>query len=423
MNFFRYKNYMVAISLFILMFFVNRANAVCITPFNDINFSRSAVKMSKDLTSFSQQESNYIKKVNETLSFTVDKKLEELTRNSVNWMGDWAVNRFQPMLRDMMQQISVNYDEQSLLISKLMDARNINDHYLNRGRNRIASHRRYEENASAGVIDTFGPGLIQGYQFSKFIGYVILKSEMDLYSNTKGSMSEGGKNELLGAIWNKDYPNYLCNPYIGDIGCDEEIEPDVAVAGKHRDISQILWGPDKSIDMSQLKNRKLFRYLLRFFVYPEVNNPIPKKAFAREEILRRRADKARINTVYHSVAQMLSERIGGSSGMAPYTEEVRTAADVNLNNISSNPSYREINETLNKDRFLTPDYFIDMSAKSSEQVLREQVTLGALRLQMMDDLFRRQEEMLLMSASNYSRELDDKMPVPPISALKTSSGE
>jgi len=419
---YKFTNALLVFLLFFMFTSKQSYSQFCVQKTDELSYSAAALDMSNTLTSFTQQESNYIKQSYNTLSFVVELRLEELRRNTINWLSDWAVNRLQPSMQDIMQQLSVNYMEQSLLLSKVIDAKGMSDHYLDNDKEKLDSYRRYESSASSGIIDTFGPGLIQGYVVSRASGYALLSEEMALYSNNKDTLGEKGRTDVLKSMWD-DYRAYFCNPTTGGVGCDETVTPDVEIAGKEKDISQLLWGPNKSIDLSTLKNRTLYRYLLRFFVYPEVNNPIPKAAFSSatsmEEFLNRRADKARTNTIYHAVSQMLGDRIGGSSKMAAYTQEVRSSADVDINNIAANPSYREINETLNKDRFLMPDYFIDMSTKSAEQVLREQIALGAFRSQMMDDLYRRQEEMLLISAANYSRYLDDKIPQPPVKAIST----
>ena len=63
---------------------------------------------------------------------------------------------------------------------------------------------------------------------------------------------------------------------------------------------------------------------------------------------------------------------------------------------------------MTRDRFNDPQYIIKMIS-DPVQVARERNTLSALRLQTMNDIFRRQEEMLFMESAEYGRDLNGQI--------------
>jgi len=401
---------------------INQANALVIcddassTPF----ISTANANIQKNINNFDTQEGNYINKSYDAIYYLIKKRLMEFRKNTINWFSDWVVNRLQPAMKDMMQQFSVNYMEQVMIISKVIDAKQIIEHYQNADEMRISSQQRYEPSVSAGMLDTFGPSLTKGYQASKAVSRSLMRSQMDSYSNTKGSLSAGGKVATFGTVWD-DYKNYFCDSSKGDIGCDG-VTPDPEIAGRNRDIGSVLWGQAQTLDISDKKNRLILDYAARFIAYPDVSEVIvPGTDITlpmKEEMLKRRAAKARNNVAYFALTQMLGERVSGAgSAASTYINEVREAADVNPDKIAPNPSYREISETLNRDRFYMPDYFVSLASNNIPQLMREQVAIGANRLQLMDDMYRRQEELLLIEAADYSRDMDFREPSIAMDAL------
>jgi hypothetical protein len=103
------------------------------------------------------------------------------------------------------------------------------------------------------------------------------------------------------------------------------------------------------------------------------------------------------------MGRMLSERMG-SPIASPKAKNLREIAGVPKDDAADNPSYRELQEAMTKDRYNDPWYVVRL-IEDPAQIAREQTTLDALRLQTMSDIYRRSEEMLFMEASEYSRDL------------------
>jgi len=396
--------FFIAMSLSLIS---DKALSQClVNPLEEQAFTSTAPLIAADLNSYVTQETAFVNAAYGTLLHRSLKRLEELEKNTENWLTDWAINRLQPILKDMMQQIAVNYIEQALMVIKVMDARLLLENQMEKEKVRIESKTRYEPSVSAGVVDTAGPGQTKTYQLSKKLGHALLKEQMDLYANKKGTAAATGQIGIVNDMW-QDYVNFFCNRDRGDIGCEDK-SPDLVVASKNRDISSILWGQKQTIDIATDSQRRLMKAATSYLLYPEVNTPMPANTInspsGKEEFLKRRADKARTNILYYTITQMMSERASGSG--IPNVAEIREEANVDHEKISDNPSYREIAEALNRDQFYMLDYFLNMSSKSPEQITRDQVAMGATRLQLMADLFKRHEELLLMTSADYSRDLD-----------------
>ena len=148
-------------------------------------------------------------------------------------------------------------------------------------------------------------------------------------------------------------------------------------------------------------------------------------------ILARRSEQARVNTVYNTVSQMLSEHIGHSNldikipgnanpmliwpatGLAwpwlgsdgKYIDEISISGGLHDEERKKDASYREMQEALIRQKYYSPAYTIRL-IEDTEQIAREQITTNALRLQIMNDTYRRSEEMLFMEAAVYARDLD-----------------
>jgi hypothetical protein len=109
---------------------------------------------------------------------------------------------------------------------------------------------------------------------------------------------------------------------------------------------------------------------------------------------------------------MMSERLGGS---LVNVSVMRAAAGIPaedtapgiLPNVGA--SYREVSEAMTRDRFDDPQYLVRMLG-DPVQVARERNVLSALRLQTMNDIYRRQEELLFMESAEYGRDLNSQIP-------------
>jgi hypothetical protein len=229
------------------------------------------------------------------------------------------------------------------------------------------------------------------------------KDDLNRRGNEYGTPSAQGRAADQKVMW-QEYVTKFCDPIAGDQGCTV---PGV-MAGKHTDIPGILWNDKQTIDMSVPDNQILMQAVMRYFVSPQVADPVRavESPQGQEEILKRRAQNARINTVFNAVGMMLGERAGGSG---VNTQNIRIAAGLPPGEASTDASYREISEAMTKDRFHNPEYITQL-IENPEQLMREQIGVNAQRMKTLNDLYKRLEELVYMEAASFASDLDNNRP-------------
>ncbi len=399
---------MIAITLIISLYPKNSYSMICeVSPTSNTAFKALAISASTSFKQFSMQEQEFYEKSMATIRWMFLKRLEEFRKNTIAWFEDWWDYKMAPSMKDISQQASTAMIDQDLIIGKMMDAQTSNDEIVERQLRQIEARQRYKPSELACQVDSIDPGKTRAYHVSKALNNSISVEDTKRRGNERGSPSATSPVVETKHFW-KEYTTYFCDKDNGDLGCVEDIDP--TLKGQHKDITNLLWGDKQTIDLSNEDNDKVVKATMRYLIYPKTPEPILVSSYntitAKTGVLIRRSEMARANVVYHVVGQIMSERMGGSN---VNTQEIRTAAGINQENTSSNASYRELQEVMNRDRFLDQNYILNMS-ESPEQVIREQVTIGASRLQLMNDLFRRQEELLLLTATDYSHSLDAQRP-------------
>ena len=296
------------------------------------------------------------------------------------------------------------------------------------------AQKRYAPSELACAMDTAGPGLSRAYQISRALNRTLALDDQPRRENAASewpAINATGKWALLPTTSfngtdqdvNATYGEYVakyCDNTMGDLGCTA---PGLD-AGRHKDIGALLWGPQLTIDPTNQENIRVMQANLRFLIDPLAPDPIPETVIpmpgtnvaqasqGRTGILERHAEMAYINTIYNTLGAMLTERVGGSKvdvSLMRAAAGIPTTATQSGTLPNVGASYREISEAMTRDRFEDPQYLVKMLS-NPEQVAREQNTLSALRLQTMNDIYRRQEEMLIMEAAAYGRDLNAQIP-------------
>jgi hypothetical protein len=179
------------------------------------------------------------------------------------------------------------------------------------------------------------------------------------------------------------------------------------------DIAGLLWGDRQTIDMDNGGNQLFVQAAQRFLISPLSADPIARDATSaspgQESWLLRRSHETRVNAIYNVIGRMVSERAGRARPNADVTSDIRSAAGIDLTNVSSDPSYREIQQALSKERFYNPEY-ISSLVDDPSAVVREQGAINAIRLQQLNDMYQRMEEMVFMQAAVYAADLDRQVP-------------
>lgn len=332
-------------------------------------------------------------------------------------------------LKPFTQQLAQARIEQTLHLGQQVDAQIINETALRLQEQRVKAQETYAVNKSACQVDTMGAAQSAAQTASRAVarGFTMDNQQRTLNSRPSGpapttpgayrdqyniakaaSISPAAEQA---AIF-KEYQDYFCDPANGGQGCTTA----GPLAGKNTDLGGLLWGNKQSAKLDNSpegeNNRRIRNAVLRTMISPRTAPPVPKdvteKTPGQEEILRRRAHAARVNTIYNVVSQILADRVE-SSAAGITADEIRTASGVDPSDASVSPSYREIQEAMSRDRFVHPEYTSRLLGSPTE-IAREEVGVNAVRMQQMNDLYKRLEEMVFMEAAVYAEELDGRMP-------------
>jgi hypothetical protein len=334
----------------------------------------------------------------------------------------------------MTMELHVSQVDQTYRLGQMQDAQIMTEEEGRKENLIDDSQKRYMPSDLACMIDTAGPGLSKAYQISRALNRTLAMDDEPRRENAWGSWpvidssgkwtlqhttSYNGAGQDVNALW-QTYTTKYCDNTMGDQGCTT---PGVD-AGFHKDIGALLWGSQLTIDPTNPEKIREIQDTLRFIIDPLAPDPIPQTVIpqpgenvaqasqGREAVLERHAEMAYVNTIYNTLGAMLSERVGGSGvdvSVMRQAAGIPQAATTSGTVPNVGASYREVQEAMTRDRFDDPKYIVKMLA-NPEQVARERTLMSALRLQTMNDIYRRQEELLFMEAAEYGRDLNAEIP-------------
>ncbi len=362
---------------------------------------------------FIVQEENFINQILSTSAFDqLANRFQLFTDHFEAALTDWWKQLFDA-LKGMTKELHIAQVDQTRALGGIIDAQFMVEENTRRGDSIINAHRRYAPSELACEIDTAGPGQSKAFQISRALNRGLALDDAPRHENAAKSISAAGQGHESDKIW-QEYVQKFCDNTMGDQGCTAP----GTIAGRHKDIPELLWGSKQTIDPSNPDNLLTMQAALRYLVNPLSSDPVPPKVVKMTdgymELMARHSELAYTNTIYNTMGGMLSERIGGSGVNA---QLARSAAGINQADASTDASYRELQEMMTRDRYNNPEYIVRM-IENPEQVAREQGTLNALRLQTLNDIYRRSEEMLFMEAAAYSRDLDMQRPGTGISSMR-----
>ena len=326
-----------------------------------------------------------------------------------------ASNDWKSAMAGMTQELHFAQVDQTYRLGQMVDAQLLVEEASRRENHIVDAHRRYAPSDLACEMDSIAPGIARSFQISRALNRTLALDDTPRHENAMASPAAKGKAADINATW-LQYLAKFCDPSMGDEGCTAPGTLAGTPAGHYKDIGALLWGTQQTIDPSNPDNVLEMQMALRLIVDPLAADPIPPKSVNSEAghaaLLARHSELAYVNTIYNTLGAMLSERIGGSGVDVSLMREAAgvpptdTAAGI-LPNVGA--SYREIQEAITRDRFNNPNYLARLIGDSS-QVAREQTVLNALRLQTMNDTFRRLEERLFMESAGYGIDLNSQIP-------------
>lgn len=310
-------------------------------------------------------------------------------------------------LQKFTAQLSAAKIAQTMHLGMLIDAQILQEVIHEKQKQRVEGFRRNRMDDMVCQVDSAPRTQTHAYKTSRALARAWAMQDRKRTGNFVGSISENGANAELGHLW-QDYQNKYCDVSVGDQGCAST----PSNPGVQTNLPGLLWQEKQSIDMTVAANRDAALAAQQTLVTPFSPDPLPQQvlegAEGQEIFMQRRAKIARANTVFNVVGQLLGERAEGEPN--DYIKQIRQKAGVPADAISNKPSYSEIRDTMARLRYMDPEYFAHL-AGPPENVVREQNVIGAIRLQQMNDYYKRTEEMLALEAASYADELDQQ-PLP-----------
>lgn len=380
-------------------------------------FTQLARDIANDLNDFIEQEENFIEdKITRTAKNEVMARLEEFDQNIRNGLSTWWRDHFEPTLKQMTTQLHASQIDQTRVLGSIMDAQNQNEYMQDMQRREVQAARRYAPNELTCQIDSVAQGQTRAARMARASARALAKDAEPRRLNAAGTAAARGPGADQRERW-EEYNTRFCDPEKGSQGCTTAGD----LAGRHVDLPRLLWADRQTLDMTSPDNIVVVQGVLKFLLAPRTHRPIPAEVMrnpsGQQEFLRQRSVTARQNTIYNAVALMIGNRMGGSG---VNVQDVRVASGLPPMTESMDASYAEIMHAVTKDRFHNPEYIVRL-VQDPEQVVREQGAVNAMRLQQMNDLYKRMEEMVFMEAAAYAAQLDRRIPRPPREATRVGN--
>jgi hypothetical protein len=375
-----------------------------------------------------------------------------------------------PAWKAMVRQLSIAKIDQTRQIGSLVDARLINEHLMAKVQTALEARERFTPGEGACQMDIAGPAMNKMYYMSRALTRTITREDTLRrlnYLQPQPEVADSGGTLIKAAYavpprntWGMDelrrrfkiYSQLYCDPELGDPGCDKAYiaaNPDRADVGMDVDIPSMLFGDRQTIDFTDSKKQDTVLFALQTLIDPFAPDPIAKNVLGNmtgiQAFSQRRAYNVRVNSIYNVMAQMISERaaiptdkaLGGKDGAGAAVDAPKDAetglpldptADANKAlgfDPVDNPhpddgmtSYASLRNALAKSRYLDPAY-VTRIVVDPTAAAQEQSNVNAAQAQLLNDLLKRNEEMLFMESMSYSDDLDATMPASALAATPT----
>lgn len=397
---------------------------LCETPADEnSDFNDLASDIRQDFTDFMTQEENYITElITHRAKYEMINRLYEFDYNIrvglTNWWWNSSGNCFLCAMKHMTMQLSADQVDQTRMLGSIIDAQLQNEVTSQQKEAEVEAQRRYTPNENSCTIDSVatndacpyaeGCSVPKVQKLSRALTRAMTKTaEIDLAASV-GTPAAKGTASQQAALWD-DYVAKWCDPAVGDQGCP------AAAPGptrhQHTNIPGLLWGDKQTLDMSNADTRDIVNTAQRYFIQLKADNPIQGEAIdspqGQETLLDRRSNRARINTIRNVVGQLIAERAPGSG---INTRDIRMAAGLPVGDAATDASYREIQQAMSMDRHRDPAWIVRM-VNEPEAVVKEQGSINAIKMQQMNDIYKRWEEVMFMQAAQYASMLDQDVPV------------
>lgn len=362
-----------------------------------------AAAQTLNINQYLQQEVNFTTyKLNQTATKEVMDRFEQFRVNMLDALNKYAETILPPM-RDQAKQTSVIDVDQTRAIGPMIDSQIMTETINRKNVMENEVSMEFEPAVSSCVLDNIATQQLKGARIARAVAGGIGRESDKIRAVQKGSTGARGPLATNAKLAAEQLTKY-CDPDRGDQGCKTK----GPLAGRNNDFGELVWGEKQTIDAGDSESIEVTRAVVNNLVNPYTPAPIRPdmvlSAGGKEAMMHRRANRARLNTVYNAVGQMIGERMGGTGAN---TQDLRVAAGVPQEKTSTDSSYREISEAITRDRFSDPEYLFNI-ANAPATLVRELGAINAVRMTQLSDIYKRTEELVWMEGALLGDMLDDR---------------
>lgn len=338
--------------------------------------------------------------------------LTRLNRMEINiiewWATMWDYN-LRPALQSMTIQINTATADQAKTYQTSMDGEHETQTNLVVQRREIETHEVTRDNVCPPAGLSPGRGANFAYEVPKH-----METKSNAVANGKvGSTSEQGTAQHMAYRINT-YEEFFCDP-AGNGGTNVCTgAADSAFYDADVKVSEMIYNKltipvDDAADGE--KYQKAIEELTENMLNTIAVTPVPENAVntpqAREQVLPRRSYMARNNAVRQMTQSIIAQRMPGSQ-LGEWVSQIREEANIPLDEIGENPSYREVMHALSIDRFNSGKFATELM-KDQAGVEMEKLSAQAFYLMQLRDYYELLERMSLVLAVQVA-EMADRLP-------------
>lgn len=338
--------------------------------------------------------------------------LTRLNRMEINiiewWATMWDYN-LRPALQSMTIQMNTATADQAKTYQTSMDGEHETQTNLVVQRREIETHEVTRDNVCPPAGLSPGRGANFAYEVPKH-----METKSNAVANGKvGSTSEQGTAQHMAYRINT-YEEFFCDP-AGNGGtnvCTGAADPafyDADVKVSEMIYNKLTIPVDDAADGE--KYQKAIEELTENMLNTIAVTPVPENAVntpqAREQVLPRRSYMARNNAVRQMTQSIIAQRMPGSQ-LGEWVSQIREEANIPLDEIGENPSYREVMHALSIDRFNSGKFATELM-KDQAGVEMEKLSAQAFYLMQLRDYYELLERMSLVLAVQVA-EMADRLP-------------
>jgi hypothetical protein len=328
------------------------------------------------------------------------------------WDTMWSANLL-PAMKDMTRQLNTGTLHKTAAHEDGMDVSHESKTSTTLQTVQVTSHEVHGPSTKTCVAATAVGGLGKANGFSRSLRKAMEREGDDSGLNNKGTPGAAGTGAMQKER-NKIYEETFCDP--DDNGGRNKCSGTPPLPNMDVRVNDLVYG-NLTIPMDDKTNGDKYGVAVQELVKNMVGdpsvNPLPpsvtKTAPGLQSFMNRRSYMARWNAI-RAVPQLgITWRTPGSN-MGDLVKTLREGAGIPLDEISANPSYKEVLHAMSVDRFNSGDYAVDLIGDQSKLEM-EKLTINSFYLMQLRDYYELLERTALALSVQVSV-MADKIQLP-----------